>query len=79
MLVVKEYQQFGEIGEIEINMEGISLAQSTGDIQQPAEMNIDEKLAVLKHLIYSSLKITISSVEPEKDNVDFEFIYENQT
>ena len=40
-------------------------------------MNIDEKLAVLKYVIYSSLKITITSVEPEKDNVDFEFIYEN--
>ena len=42
-------------------------------------MSVDEKLAVLKHLIYSSLKITITCVEPEKDNVDFEFIYENST
>ena len=38
-------------------------------------MNIDEKLAVLNHLIYGSLKIMVTSVEPEKDNVDFEYTY----
>ena len=38
-------------------------------------MNIDEKLAVLKYLIYGSLKIMITAVEPEKDNVDFQYIY----